>query len=137
LRERAVSCSCVGVSRVRSAGQVGAWPFSGLIFPLLAIAFNLSQIYSRAHSFGHFEKYVLLTARTFTSRLLSARSADFIKFWCYYLKLALTLRRLWCDHISLSPHFFNMHEVVPRAVKSAGYPALLRKVRAFDKTDQN
>jgi hypothetical protein len=30
-----------------------------------------------------------------------------------------------------------MHEVVPRAVKSARYPALLEKVRAFNKTDQN
>jgi hypothetical protein len=30
-----------------------------------------------------------------------------------------------------------MHEVVPRAVKSVGYPAILRKARAFDKTDQN
>jgi hypothetical protein len=28
----------------------------------------------RAHSFGHFEKYVLLTARTFTSRLISTGS---------------------------------------------------------------
>jgi hypothetical protein len=59
------------------------------------------QLNYRAHSFGHFEKYVLFNSRTFTSRLKSAGS--------------------------------EKREVVPRAVKSARYPALLGKARTFDK----
>jgi hypothetical protein len=37
----------------------------------------------------------------------------------------------------MSSRFSKMDEVVRRAVKSARYPALLGKVCAFDKTDQN
>jgi hypothetical protein len=36
-----------------------------------------------------------------------------------------------------SSGFSKMHDVVPRAVKSARYPPLLGKARAFDKMDQN
>jgi hypothetical protein len=54
----------------------------------------------------------------------------------YKLKVPATNQTFgqdWCQTSRLS----KMHEVVPRAIKGARYPALLGKVCAFNKTDQN
>jgi hypothetical protein len=50
-------------------------------------------------------------------------------------KIAITNKTL--PKQGKSARFCKMHELVPRAVKSARYPAFLEKARTFDKTDQN
>jgi hypothetical protein len=69
--------------------------------------------------------------------LTSARSADFVKFWLYILDKARTFHRKRVTKKAKSSCICEKREVVPRAVKSARYPALLGKSRTFDKIVQN
>jgi hypothetical protein len=91
------------------------------------LTWSLILRYSGAHSFGHFEKWVLFKSRTFTSWLKSAGSEKReVGRFCWVLVVLDKARTFHIKSLG-SSCICEKREVVPRAVKSARYPALLTK----------